>query len=77
MNGANDSYSGPARTRGYGTEGVKRALEMLSAERKYNEILIWVHQLNVVARKIYEKVGFVVTGTAEWDGSSRNMKMKI
>jgi len=50
---------------------------MLSAERKYNEILIWVHQLNVVARKIYEKVGFVVTGTAEWDGSSRNMKMKI
>lgn len=68
-----DNYQGC----GYGIEAVRCTVEMVAAEGKYSEISILVHNSNRTARKIYEKVGFVISGNAKWDKDFLCLKMQI
>ena len=48
--------------KGYGTEAVRRIVEMARASGKYEGIYLDCNAENVVAMHVYEKAGFAATG---------------
>ena len=48
--------------KGYGTEAVRKIVEMARASGRYRGIYLDCNAENVIAMHVYEKVGFVPTG---------------
>lgn len=52
---------------GFGIEAAKQILEMMKSDGKYDKVVLCYIEGNEAARKIYEKLGFYLTG--ECDGN--------
>jgi len=82
----NDSYNGYAIHRlmidkkyqglGYGKEALSKLIELFKKEKKYNDIYISLMGTNMVARKLYEELGFINTGDLT-DNCEIILSMKI
>ena len=55
--------------KGYGTAAVRLVMEQAKTSGKYDVLLLDCDDRNVIARHIYEKLGFTPTGRQE-DGST-------
>lgn len=53
--------------KGYGTEATKQILEKMKADGKYKKVVLCYIEGNEAARKLYEKVGFRLTGDRDED----------
>lgn len=51
---------------GYGAQAVRAAIAMLRGEHGYRDFALSYQPANLVARKLYQKLGFVETH--EWEG---------
>lgn len=47
---------------GYGTEAAKQILDLMRTDKKYNKVILCYIDGNESARKLYEKLGFELTG---------------
>ena len=52
---------------GYGTEAAKQILDLMRADKKYNKVILCYIDGNESARKLYEKLGFKLTGERDED----------
>lgn len=50
------------QNKGYGTEALKRIIELLQEEGKYDCVEVCVNKADAPALRVYEKLGFVDTG---------------
>ena len=62
---------------GYGHEAVAAIIRKLKAEKLREKVELQVHNSNKTAIRIYEKSGFVKTGTAEWDNGFDVMELEL
>lgn len=51
--------------KGYGTEVMKQAIEIIKKEGRFNYIYLDYAPANTVAKHVYEKLGFVATGEVD------------
>ncbi|MFA7673650.1 MAG: GNAT family N-acetyltransferase [Clostridia bacterium] len=51
--------------KGYGTEAMKQAIEIIKKESRFNYIYLDYVPTNMVAKHVYEKLGFVATGEVD------------
>lgn len=67
------------RGRGYGTEAIRLLLRMLFDEYGLKTVYLRVREHNLVARRVYEKVGFRYVKTIRWPlvGIVRYLMMEI
>ena len=63
--------------RGLGLKAVEAILQKFKNERYAKTVELQVHKTNVYAIKIYEKLGFTVTGEAKWDKNFLVMNLGI
>jgi len=54
------------QNQGFAKEAVKCIIDKFKKERKYSNIMIFVHESNKVALHLYEKSGFKITGDPTW-----------
>lgn len=52
---------------GYGTEAARQILNLMKTEKKYNKVVLCYIEGNETARKLYEKLGFELTGERDGD----------
>jgi len=52
---------------GYGTEAAKQILDLMRVDKKYNKVILCYIDGNESARKLYEKLGFKLTGERDED----------
>ena len=50
------------QSKGYGLKAVQLLLQKLRQEKKFDKASVTLFEKNEVARKLYEKVGFVSNG---------------
>lgn len=61
--------------KGYGKEALNKAIEFLKQENLFDYIQINYVEENLVAKKLYQKVGFSETG--EMEGNEVVMRLSI
>lgn len=61
--------------RGFGLEATKKILEMIKSDGKYNKVVLCYIEGNEAAQRLYEKVGFKLTG--ERDGNEIIMELSF
>ncbi|WP_081105667.1 GNAT family N-acetyltransferase [Heyndrickxia coagulans] len=61
--------------KGYGKEALNKAIEFLKQENLFDYIQINYVEENLVAKKLYQKVGFSETG--EMEGTEVVMRLSI
>jgi diamine N-acetyltransferase len=61
--------------KGYGTEAMKQAIEMIKKDDRFNCVYLDYVPENTVAKHVYEKLGFVPTG--EIDDGEIIMRLDI
>lgn len=52
---------------GYGTEAAKQILDLMRTDNKYSKVILCYIEGNDSARKLYEKLGFELTGERDED----------
>lgn len=63
--------------RGYGNRAVDAIIRKFKAEGLRDRIEIQVHNSNQIAKRIYEKHGFVKTGEADWNSDFDVMMLEL
>lgn len=63
--------------RGYGHKAAAAIIGKFRAENLRKKVEIQVHNSNKPAKKVYENIGFVKTGAAEWDEGFDVMELYI
>lgn len=53
--------------KGYGKQATQLLIERMKAEKKFNKIVLCYIEGNDVAKKMYENLGFYLTGEADED----------
>ncbi len=56
------------QNKGYGTQSIKKIIQLAKASNKYDYILIDCVPQNTIAKHVYEKLGFKPTGRIVNDG---------
>lgn len=63
--------------KGYGKRAMDAIIRKFRADGLRDKVEIQVHCSNQIAKGIYEKCGFVKTGTAKWDASFEVMQLEL
>lgn len=63
--------------KGYGNQAVEAIICKFKTEGLRDQVEIQVNHSNQIAKKIYEKHGFVKVGTAKWDEGFDVMRLEL